>query len=164
MTASRTVAGLACALLLCACATTPKPQAETTVRPPQRDELGLIGPETPQILRRVSQTPYAPPEPRTCAEVERQIAELDIMLGPDVDSSAVGDENQLVGWAMGAVRGLVPYRSVLRFLTRASVKERELAVAMLAGSARRGYLKGVRETLPCPVGSAGVEARLGGAP
>jgi hypothetical protein len=139
-----------CALALSACATAPKPAG--AARPGQEDlALGLIGPETPELLREVSARPYAVPEPRSCQEIERQIVELDGLLGPDVDSGSAGGEDHIAAWARGAVRGLVPYRSVVRFLTGAPGRERELASAVLAGAARRGYLKGVRETLPCPV-------------
>jgi hypothetical protein len=98
----------------------------------------------------VAQAPYAPPEPRSCQEVARQLAELDAILGPDVDALANGDEDMVGEWAKGAIRGLVPYRGVVRFLTGASKKERALAAAVLAGTARRGYLKAVRESLGCP--------------
>lgn len=139
---------LASALALAGCASAPKSRPSPAA---QRDEvLGLVGPETPQTLQRVTRAPYAAPEPRNCEEVARQLAELDAMLGPDVDALNGGGEDMVVEWAKGAMRGLVPYRGVVRFLTGASKKERALAAAVLAAAARRGYLKGVRESLGCP--------------
>lgn len=103
----------------------------------------------PQLLERVAAAPYAAPEPRTCEELERQIAELDGLLGADVDVEGAGGQDLVGGWARGALRDLIPYRGVLRFVTGASKKEKALAGAILASSVRRGYLKGVRETLAC---------------
>lgn len=147
------MAAAACALLLCACATTPRSPFGGGAGEDE-EILGLVGPETPQALRQVAAEPYARPIPTTCDEVERQIAELDALLGPDVDSGAGGERNLVGDWAKGAVRDLVPYRSVLRFLTGAPGRERERAAAVLAGAVRRGYLKGVRATLPCPAAPA----------
>ncbi|MDD3837339.1 MAG: hypothetical protein PHG43_05835 [Phenylobacterium sp.] len=146
------LAGAAVALLVSACATTPKTAADGATVATARDEevLGLVGPQTPVLLRDIAQAPYAAPDPRTCETIARELAGLDAVLGPDVDVADADGEDQIGEWARGAVRGLVPYRGVVRFLTGAGRRERELAQAVLAGTARRGYLKGLRESLACP--------------
>lgn len=147
------LAGAAAALLVSACATTPKTAADGATVATARDEevLGLMGPQTPALLRDVAQAPYAAPDPRACESIASELAGLDAVLGPDVDVLDANGEDQIGEWARGAVRGLVPYRGVVRFLTGAGRRERELARAVLAGTARRGYLKGLRESLACPV-------------
>ena len=47
------------------------------------------------------------------------------------------------------MRGAIPYRWVLRWMIQAGRLDRELRQAVLAGTARRGFLKGVQRGLGC---------------
>jgi hypothetical protein len=117
--------------------------------------LGISGAETPATLKAVVAAPYVVAAPPDCAAMAREIADLDDLLGPDVDVLAdpkarAALEDQ-AGQALGSVvRGAIPYRWVLRWMTQAGRLDRELRQAILAGAARRGFLKGVRQGMSCP--------------
>lgn len=120
--------------------------------------LGISGAVTPPELKAVALAPYALPSPPDCSAMAREILQLDDLLGPDVDVlAAVETRSGAMGRAAdraitGAVRGAIPYRWVLRWMTQAGKLDRELRLAILAATARRGYLKGVRLGLACPAG------------
>lgn len=111
--------------------------------------LALSGPDTPAALTALLAAPYALPSPPDCAVMAREVADLDRILGPDVDAIAAArnDTGQAFGSAM---RSIIPYRWVMRLATQAGRRDRDLRLAVLAGTARRGYLKGVRQGLACP--------------
>jgi hypothetical protein len=160
------VALVAASLLTAACASTPKrtgpggpPAAEqghgrsNAMVSGDDSGLGISGAETPPELRAIVAAPYVLPTPPDCAAVAHEIAGLDDLLGPDVDAPppAKADLEHSAGQAFGsAVRGAIPYRWVLRWMTQAGRLDRELREAVLAGTARRGFLKGVQKGLACP--------------
>lgn len=110
--------------------------------------LGISGPKTPAALQALVAAPYALPSQPDCAAMAREIADLDEVLGPDVDAVAASRDG--TGDAFGsAARGVIPYRWVMRLMTQAGRRDRELRLAVLAGTARRGYLKGLRLGLSC---------------
>lgn len=155
--AHRGVVALGLALTLCACATrsappAPSPGAEaSSARADANGGLGLTGAETPEALKAIATAPYRLEEPPECATIARGIADLDRLLGPDLDAPADDDRRAAAErLVMGVVRGAIPYRWAVRWLTQAGRKDRELQRAILAGVARRGYLKGVRRGLACP--------------
>ncbi len=145
--------------LLCACATRPT-EAERAPPPSPQAEvgttsgdtgLGLAGAETPEALKTIAHAPYALSDPLSCAALAQEITALDRLLGPDLDMPAPDDRRDLAGrLAMGVVRGAIPYRWALRWMTQAGRKDRELQRAILAGVARRGYVKGLRRGINCP--------------
>ncbi|MGZ6016659.1 MAG: hypothetical protein ACXWKM_13025, partial [Phenylobacterium sp.] len=49
-----------------------------------------------------------------------------------------------------ALRGAIPYRWALRWLTQAGDMDKQLRQAVIAGAARRGFLKGMRLAMVCP--------------
>ncbi len=160
------VALVAVSLLTAACASTPKRAGPGG--PPVAEQghgrsnamvsggdsgLGISGADTPPELRAVVAAPYVLPTPPDCTAVAREIADLDGLLGPDVDAPppAKADLEHSAGQAFGsAVRGAIPYRWVLRWMTQAGRLDQELRQAILAGTARRGFLKGVQKGLACP--------------
>lgn len=149
-------------LLASGCATQPKPgpRGAEPGAPPRatgRSDamvtgdgggLGISGPKTPAALQGIVADPYVLPSPPDCAAMARDIAALDEILGPDVD--AVAASRDATGDAFGsAMRGVIPYRWVMRLMTQAGRRDRDLRLAVLAGTARRAYLKGVRKGLAC---------------
>lgn len=149
-------------MLASGCATRPKPGLggagpEAATRPQNRSDamvsgdgggLGISGPKTPAALQGIVAAPYALPSGPDCAVMAREIAALDKILGPDVD--AVAASRDATGDAVGsAMRGVIPYRWVMRLMTQAGRRARDLRLAVLAGTARRAYLKGVRLGLAC---------------
>lgn len=161
------LAMLGLALLASACATTSAPKGAGTAQaqaPRGRsgdmvsgDEsgLGITGAETPPALKIVAAAPYAAPPAADCPALDREIARLDDLLGPDVDvladPKAGAGLDDRAGHAFGsAVRGAIPYRWVLRWLTGAGDLDKQLRQAIIAGAARRGFLKGMRLATGCP--------------
>jgi len=148
---------LAIALFNTACATgsaTAQGGGSRTTAPDERG-LGIMGAETPPALKIVAAKPYSLPPAVNCAALDDEIAALDTLLGPDVDLLA--DSTVSVGLdvragdALGsALRGAIPYRGTLRWLTQAGAMDRQLRRAILAGAARRGFLKGIRHAMACP--------------
>lgn len=156
---------LALGLATGGCASTKAPPSERPAAAGQRSSamtrggesgLGISGAVTPPELKAVAAAPYVLPTPPDCAAMAQEIRQLDDLLGPDVDVlAAVETRSGAMGRAadraiVGAVRGAIPYRWVLRLLTQAGKLDRELREAILAATARRGYLKGVRLGLACP--------------
>lgn len=152
---------MSAAVLASGCGTTRGPdpaRSETTqaVRPAGSSDamvsggggLGITGQKTPAGLQALVAAPYALASPSDCAAMAREIAELDSTLGPDVDAVAAARND--TGQAFGAAaRSVIPYRWVMRLATQAGRRDRELRLAVLAGTARRGYLKGLRLGLGC---------------
>jgi hypothetical protein len=139
-------------LLLGACATQsgapvrPGPQ-EPTLASRAQTGLGLPGPDISELLKTIAVAPYVPPDPMDCAGLDKEIAGLDQVLGPDVDVKAVPEDRgqQMQKAAGDALVGMVPYRGVVRWMTGAGALERDV----LAAAARRGFLKGLRLAHAC---------------
>lgn len=140
-----------------ACATTARPPpvapnvATRQVTGEGEMDLGLSGPTMPTTLRAITSAPYGLVAPPDCNALAREVAEIDRLLGPDVDIPAASDRDKMIERAFGsAMRGAIPYRWAVRWMTGAGRKDREMRNAILAATARRGYLKGVRLGLACP--------------
>ena len=118
--------------------------------------LGISGAVPPPELKAWAAAAYVRAAPPDCAAMAKEILQLDDLLGPDVDVVAAAETRSgaMARAAdraiVGAVRGAIPYRWVLRWVTQAGKLDRELREAILAATARRGYLKGVRLGLACP--------------
>jgi hypothetical protein len=110
--------------------------------------LGLTGADVPQLLKDVQADPYKAPAAPACGTIPDEIVALNKLLGPDL-----GDEEKAKAGAgdkaAGVARSLVPYGGVVRLVTGASKKDKALREAVLAGYARRGYLRGVESGLSC---------------
>lgn len=122
-------------------------QAEI-VHPGEQRGLGLTGPSVPQILKDARGAPYALPPALDCASIAEQIASLDEVLGPDVEAPAAKGAG--LPDLMAGARAILPYRGVVRLLTRAESQERALVNASLVGWERRGFFKGLALSRQCP--------------
>ncbi len=113
--------------------------------------LGLVGPKVPDVLKQAKTDPYAQPGGEVCAAARQEIAALDEVLGPDADATNAEKKPLVDPKALitRTVRGMIPHRDVLRFVTGAGKKEKELSDAAMAGWARRGYLKGLIRNSGC---------------
>lgn len=157
---------LAC-LALTACATT-----EARTDQAARDDMGqaitqpfedfnISRKGLPPALKAAAEWPYRPPEPLDCAGVNAAVAELNAVLGPDLDALKVERSRMTRGGsaaskaALGAVRsattGWIPFRGIVRQISGAERIASDARAAVLAGFVRRAYLKGVGERLGCPV-------------
>lgn len=124
-------------------------------------DLNLIRVEIPMVLKKAQQGPYAVAPEADCAGLALEVSELDAVLGPDLDAPSSGDEPSLMeqgagvaeGAAVGAVRGttegLVPFRGWVRRLTGAERHSRNVAAAIVAGTVRRAFIKGLMRSRTC---------------
>ncbi len=153
---------LVLALVMAGCATTPPPAparpvkrgpVDDAVTQPLRD-LSLMRDDPAAVLMAARAAPYATPQPATCAALAPRIAELDMALGQDVDDpSSLSSLNNMAGALVsGAIRDAVglPFRGVVRRLSGAEARDRELRAYVLAGIVRRAFLKGVAQANNCP--------------
>ena len=139
-----------------------------TVQAPFED-VGLKQDEIPEQLQRTEINPYAMPNPLRCDLLQKEIAELDILLGPDVctiaDPKGTGTYSSdyldqgsglLHDQAGERAKSLVgsqltlPFRSVVRRVSGADKHAKEVAKAYQYGKLRRAFLKGVGMTLTPP--------------
>lgn len=138
--------------------------AMTTVHGPL-DDVGIDRDEVPPMLLVLIDDPYHPPGSTNCSALRRELSQIDFLIGPDTDYSQTAGEGDAAGdeesWlAKGAQRGaqaahdvavgfvksklnLIPFRSVIRYVSGAKKHEKEMAQATEAGRLRRAYLKGL---------------------
>ena len=85
-----------------------------------------------------------------CQEFAAAIGELDAVLGDDVDLPQTGERRTSGGrLAQSVVGSFIPFRGVIREMSGASNRDRELQSAILAGVARRAFLKGTGQARGC---------------
>ncbi len=129
-------------------------------------DVGIIEDPIPEELKKYMKNAYALPDPLTCAEILGQIARLDALLGPDqctpqnpagmyisekgkyVDEAAQMAEDRVADTVTGYVN-IIPFRSVVRYLSGAESHAREVIKAQQAGIARRSFLKGMAAAHGC---------------
>lgn len=104
---------------------------------PLRD-LSVIKQKTPPILQKAAEAPYAPSG--DCEIMRQEIADLDAVLGDDI--GAVNDDGSTI--VTSAVKSVVklPFAGVIRRITGAQKRDAAHEDALVAGVARRAYLKG----------------------
>lgn len=104
---------------------------------PLRD-LSVIRQKTPMILQKAAEAPYAPSG--DCEIMRQEIADLDAVLGKDIET--VNDDGSTL--VTSAVRSAVklPFAGVIRRITGAQKRDQAYEDALVAGVARRAYLKG----------------------
>ncbi|THD58668.1 hypothetical protein [Phenylobacterium sp.] len=113
--------------------------------------LGLVGSDVPALLVQVKADPYKAPAAPACDTIPAEILQLSNLIGPDLDSGVTQPGETMAHRGMEAAKGLVPYSGVLRFVTGASKKDKDLHDAVAAGYARRGFLRGMEVNLKCGV-------------
>lgn len=111
----------------------------------------------PPQLQAIMDAPYDIKGITTCAQIADAIAKLDAVLGPDVDSKAAvaakdqsATEFALAG-AQSLAGGLIPGTGLIRKVSGAEAAQKKAAAAVLAGSLRRGFLKGTGRAKGCKV-------------
>ncbi|MBS0363160.1 MAG: hypothetical protein JSR98_17420 [Proteobacteria bacterium] len=128
--------------------------AQAQLKPGSQSGLGLTGAHIPQILQQDRADPYRMPAEPICASIDQEMAQLDAVMGPEVDK--LKTDRSIADRAAGYVRGMIPYHGVVRFLTGADSKDRELQAAASAGYARRGFLHGLKAQNHCAGGDVRV--------
>jgi hypothetical protein len=129
--------------------------AETPLR-----NANLVKEKIPPVLTAAVANPYARPRGLSCKAIGAQVADLTAALGPDFDAGTSGDKAALAPSAVRvAANTLIPFQGVVRFVSGAEAHDRRVVQAIIAGSSRRAYLKGLGEAHGCaapaaPVGAA----------
>jgi hypothetical protein len=132
-----------------------KGSVEGAVTTPLRD-LNVVKVDIPDVLMEALEDPYARPRNGRCPTLTALIRPLNDVLGPDIDTIP-GDEegwgsrgkSTALGVAGDLAGGAIPVRGVVRKLSGAESHDRLVTAAIIAGHARRAYLKGLGEARGC---------------
>lgn len=125
----------------------------SAAKKPFQDFNMLQDPIAPVLLRAEAE-PYGATGLISCEAILNEVAELDLALGPDVDTpkdrrhKRVDEGASLAAGAAldaasSAAEGFLPMRSVVKHITGASRYEEHVRRARLAGSVRRAFLKAI---------------------
>jgi len=124
------------------------------VEAPLRD-FNLMHEAIPAALIKAQTTPYDMTGLETCDALLVAVGELDIALGPDIDTPSEGKHQDNYGRgasfaaqaALDAVKdtaeGVIPMKTWVRKLSGAEQADNRARKAILAGMARRAFLKGL---------------------
>jgi len=147
-------------LALSACASDDQMRVTDAATSPLSD-LNLIRTKIPPVLLDARKQPYAIPLKASCEDLVIRVRELDAVLGPDFDAPPSGRDPGLVeqgtdlakNAAIGALRStsesIVPFRGWVRRLSGAERHSQEVAAAIVAGTVRRAFIKGLMAAKPC---------------
>lgn len=123
-------------------------------------DVGIIRNDVPPELAQITD-PYAIPPGADCNWINYQIGLLDKVLGPEavkesnVDDRDVTDKGTDIAKtaakdaARSAVLGYIPARGILRKVSGADKRDKNLSKAIERGKIRRGYLKGLSYSKKC---------------
>lgn len=112
------------------------------------------GKEIPAKLAAIQDNPYALTDMGKCAAIAQEIQELDAVLGPDVnemvEKSLAEKREATAGRLVGSAgKSLIPFSGIVGEVSGANAERRRYAIAVQAGTARRGFLKGVGLSRGC---------------
>lgn len=129
--------------------------AQRMAEKPLKD-LNVSKEEIPPELLAIMNKPYDLRGMSTCAQFKTAIDNLTKILGPDVDSASVQGKKDTatevaLSGAESIVGGLIPGTGIIRKLSGAEAAEKKAKAAVLAGSLRRSYIKGVAKGKGCKI-------------
>jgi hypothetical protein len=126
-----------------------EPTATDVVATPATD-LNLKKNEIPPLLLAAEQRPYVLRGLDTCRQLAAAIGELDGVLGDDIDVPQSEGKRMSAGRvAQSVVGAFIPFRGVIREISGANAQDRAMQAAILAGVARRSFLKGIGQGKGC---------------
>lgn len=124
--------------------------AAETVQTPM-DDLNLRKREIPVVLQEALLDPYATTGLTQCAQITAEVDSLNAALGDDIDLPREGGQRlSASGLADFAASTFIPFRDIIRVVSGANSRQRQLQEAVLAGFARRSFLKGLGSARRCP--------------
>lgn len=121
---------------------------------PLRD-LNIVKPKIAPDLAAIMANPYDVKRLRTCRQLNGEVNDMTMLVGPDVDDPAlIGRKGrdpveQLFDSAEGITGNLIPGQGIIRQITGANKSARQAAAARLAGQIRRSYIKGIMKARGC---------------
>ncbi|SMQ74728.1 hypothetical protein SAMN06297468_2900 [Altererythrobacter xiamenensis] len=114
-------------------------------------DLNIAKDDIPEVLLTAARGPYAPANAPGCDGIEKAIADLDRVLGPDYDlEDHEGDRLSEGRIAQSIVGSFIPFRSIIREVSGAADHQRDFQAAIMAGMVRRAFLKGLGQASGCP--------------
>lgn len=133
-------------------------------------DLNLKRQKIPEKLQGCAANPYAMPLPPLCFNINKELAELDALLGPDMEPQPLPwlpppetEDHIQQGMkqvpslarehAVGMVQSkanVIPFRGMVRKITGAEKHAQAVADAYEAGRLRRAFLKGLARAYHCP--------------
>lgn len=127
------------------------------------DDLNLTKSKMPPVLANLPYL-YRVDGPVYCDKLMEEINALNAVLGPDEDirkiklstaeRAAESASNSAQNALEDAATGWIPYRSLVRRISGATKREREIRKAYEKGRIRRAFLKGVGGAFKCPYPAA----------
>lgn len=121
---------------------TPSAPAGSSIKTPL-DDLGLRKEAIPLALQEAVKSPYSLQGLNQCSQIVTAVESLDVALGKDIDlpqdSGSLMAPSDLMDFAASSV---IPFRGLIREVTGAGNRQRQMQEAVLAGFARRAFLKG----------------------
>ncbi|HEX4741688.1 MAG TPA: hypothetical protein VH353_10185 [Caulobacteraceae bacterium] len=131
-------------------------------------DLNITREGIPPVLLAAITNPYDPPRPLSCRTIRSEVDQLDEILGADFDQPDTPQQPSLtlhngrvaLALVKGASEMLLPFAGFVRTLSGAAHHDQLVIEAITAGSVRRGYLKGLGESLRCPPPSSPVHFRV----
>lgn len=104
----------------------------------------------PPLLITAQERPYALDGLTSCTRLNAAVSDLNVLLGDDIDvPDSDGEKVDPGRVAQSVVGSLIPFRGLIRELSGANAQERKLQSAIVAGSTRRGFLKGMAQQRGC---------------
>lgn len=130
-----------------------------TVKSPL-DDLGILEASIPPRLQQLSVNPYQTPAEPLCTTIAAELAELEGLLGPDIDNPAANSISSYTEQGMGMARSqassmlrsridVIPFQGIVRRFSGADKHARAVARAYEAGKLRRAFLKGLGKAYRC---------------
>jgi hypothetical protein len=154
-----------CAVFVAACSS-PQQEISDVATSPLND-LNIVQGTIPKVLNQARRQPYLVPADQSCEALDADIRALDEVLGPDLDAPPSDDDPGLLergttavgGEAMGMLKGtaedVVPFRHWVRKLSGAERYSKKVQAAIVAGTVRRSFLKGIRFAHGCGASTLG---------
>lgn len=113
-------------------------------------DLNLRKDKIPALLTAALDQPYSLTGLGTCRRLAAEIGGLDGVLGDDIDMAQADGRRISPGRvAQSVVGSFIPFRGVIREISGANGHDRKLQTAILAGVARRSFLKGTGQAKGC---------------
>lgn len=126
-----------------------EPTATDVVGTPASD-LNIKRDEIPPLLVAAQERPYVLRGLGTCRQLAAAIGELDGVLGEDIDvPQSEGRRTSPGRVAQSVVGSFIPFRGLIREISGANAHDRALQAAVIAGVARRSFLKGIGQAKGC---------------
>jgi len=116
------------------------------------EDFNVAKDEIPAKLIAIQDDPYAMKNMRTCYQIGSEVAELNDVLGADVDSSDEAKRKTVdtaIDVGGGLISGLVPFRGLVREVSGANAAEKRYQRALYSGISRRSFLKGLGQAKGC---------------